>query len=102
MVKFFSRNQYLYIGYRQVPGYPLFNRTVKDNSGVQFVKGVFETNDAMLITGLRNLIPLLNGHVWEDGHEPTMEEPIALEIPDDEPIKTTHEVQEIITHLLSM
>jgi hypothetical protein len=80
MVKFRSKNPNQFIGYRQLPPYPLSSLKIMV-SGVDFSNGVFETDDEVLIACIRRFIEGWKGigcPVWEDGSKRRAEPPVPV------------------------
>ncbi|MFW6026725.1 MAG: hypothetical protein ACOCRX_10315 [Candidatus Woesearchaeota archaeon] len=86
MVKFYStNNEYLFLGYKQLPEFEIKNWR-ELNGGIQFRKGVYETEDEreihslrLFIDGFKKMLPYVREEGKEiEGDRKTFEE-IALE-----------------------
>ncbi len=81
MAKFFSENKSQFIGFRQLPNYPLTSLKVMVG-GIDFHNGEYETNDEILIACLRKFISANIKYcpIWEEGSKPlaTALEPVEV------------------------
>lgn len=70
-MKFYSENPHQFIGYRQLPSYPLTSLKVKIG-GIDFANGEFTTDDEVLITALKRFISVRKGKycpIYIEGQE---------------------------------
>lgn len=80
MAKFHSENLNQFIGFRQLPNYPLSSLKIMVG-GVDFSNGLFETEDEVLIACLRRFISDRQGVVcpiYEDGLKPLTKPPVPM------------------------
>ena len=80
MAKFYSENKSQFIGFRQLPNFPLSSLKIQVG-GIDFNDGVYESEDKVLIACLREFIGTrrLYSKIWESGSEPltTVFEPVV-------------------------